>query len=158
MFGTRAGCGAGVAIPWKSCCRSGRGRRLGRSGPQDHGPLREDGRAGRVYLPDDVLRDAGIDPADAAVRLAGFRSLPEATRRSIVAPQAALAEAAYAAGLASIHRLANGRRAIAAAALLYREILRTIVREDHGGHRDRVVVSRGRKLALLVRALGRGPT
>ena len=28
--------------------------------------LAEDGRAGRVYLPDDVLRDAGIDPADAA--------------------------------------------------------------------------------------------
>ena len=46
--------------------------------------LAEDGRAGRVYLPDDVLRDAGIDPADAAVRLSGFRSLPEATRRSIL--------------------------------------------------------------------------
>lgn len=114
--------------------------------------LVEDGRAGRVYLPADALRAAGIDPADAAGRLAGFRSLPEATRRALVAPQAERAEADYAAGIASIGRLTHGRRAIAAAALMYREILRTLVREEHGGRRDRVVVSRGRKAALVVEA------
>jgi phytoene synthase len=114
--------------------------------------LAEDGRAGRVYLPDDGLRAAGIDPADAAARLASFRTLPEPTRRALIAPEAARAEADYAAGIASIARLENGRRAIAAAALMYREILCTIVREEHGGRRDRAVVSRGRKLALLAEA------
>ncbi len=115
--------------------------------------LAEDGRAGRVYLPDDALREAGIDPVRAASVLAGFPTLPEPTRRAIIAPQAERAEADYAAGMAAIGALANGRRAVGAAALMYREILRTIVREEYGGRRDRVVVSRGRKGLLLVRAL-----
>jgi phytoene synthase len=114
--------------------------------------LAEDACRGRCYLPDDALRDAGVDLPDAVATLAGFMALSRDVRARIVRPQAVLAEAGYRAGIEGTRHLVHGRRAIVAAALMYREILRQIEREEWGGRRPRVVVSRARKALLVARA------
>ena len=65
--------------------------------------------------------------------------------------QIARADELYELGLAGIPRLRAGRRAIAAAAAMYREILRQIEREGYGAHAGRAVVSRPRKLLIAAR-------
>lgn len=117
--------------------------------------LVEDARHGRVYLDDAALAAAGIDPAEAARLLADRTALAPAARATLVGGQVARAEADYAAGLAGIGALQSGGRAIAAAARMYREIGRQVVREDHGARRDRVVISGPRKGLLIARALVR---
>ncbi len=64
--------------------------------------------------------------------------------------QIARADALYDRGLAGISQLRDGRRAIAAAGTMYREILREI--ERTGYRAGRAVVSRPRKLASAARA------
>ncbi|MCU0484355.1 MAG: phytoene/squalene synthase family protein [Chloroflexi bacterium] len=110
----------------------------------------EDARAGRVYLPDQALIAAGLDPATAAARLADLPSLEPATRRRLLAPQVARADADYEAGIAGIALLRNGQRSILVAARLYREILREVERDGYGGSGRRAVVGRPRKAWVLL--------
>ena len=54
--------------------------------------------------------------------------------------------------MAGIPKLRHGRRAIAAAAAMYREILRQIEREGYGALAGRAVVPPARKLLVAARA------
>jgi len=113
----------------------------------------EDARAGRVYLPEDALVAAGVDPAGAAARLADLPRLEAATRRRLLAPQVTRAEADYRVGIAGIGLLRHGRRAVLAASRLYREILREVERDRYGASGRRVVVGRTRKAWILLGSL-----
>ena len=118
--------------------------------------LREDAAMGRLYLPDDALAAAGVDPGDRVAAAAAIAALPGwdvARRRALLAPQIALADADYAAGLAGVPWLDNGRRGILAAARMYREILREIERDAWGGSGRRAVVGRARKARHLIAVL-----
>jgi phytoene synthase len=114
--------------------------------------LVEDAGRGRVYLPDEAFHEVGLRAEDGEGLLAQWLSWPLETRTAFVRRQSARAEEDYALGLAGTRLLRSGRRAVYAAGLMYREILRQIEREDFGGRRPRVVVSRGRKLLLVARA------
>jgi phytoene synthase len=114
--------------------------------------LVEDAGRGRVYLPDDAFHAVGLPPDDGNRLLADLGSWPAPIRAAFIRRQSERAEVDYAAGLAGTHHLRAGRWAVNAAGLMYREILRQIEREDFGGRRPRVVVSRGRKLLLVARA------
>ena len=115
--------------------------------------LVEDAGRGRVYLPDDAFHDVGLAAEHGEGLLADLASWPAETRAAFITRQSARAEEDYAVGLAGTRLLARGRRAVCAAGLMYREILRQIEREDFGARRSRVVVSRGRKLVLVARAV-----
>ncbi len=120
--------------------------------------LREDAAMGRVYLPDEALAAAGVNPGDrvaAAAAISGMSTWDVERRRALLGPQIALADADYAAGLAGVPYLANGRRAILAAGRMYREILREIERDGWGGSGRRVVVGHARKVRHLVTVLAR---
>jgi 15-cis-phytoene synthase len=112
----------------------------------------EDARAGRVYLADDDLRAVGVEPEEAAARLAALASWEPASRAALFVVQRERAEADYAAGLTGVRCLRHGRRSVTAAALMYREILAQIERDGFGVRRERSVVGRGRKLLLMARA------
>ena len=98
----------------------------------------EDAGNGRAYLAADTVR-----------RLGG--SLAPGAREPIMRDQIARADALYERGCAGIGQLRHGRRAIAAAAVMYREILRQIEREGYGASPGRAVVPRSRKLLLAAR-------
>ena len=141
--------------------RGGRGcrRPCARDGDAAHQhPARSrGGRArGRVYLPHSAFHAVGLTPEDGTLLLADLLAWPPETRAAFLGRQAVRAEAEYALGLAGVRHLRHGRRAVLAAGLMYREILRQIEREDHGGRRARVVVPRWRKLLLVTRALAIG--
>jgi phytoene synthase len=119
--------------------------------------LMEDAQAGRVYLPLRELHEAGLDVADPPALLASLDRWPRDVRERLLRRQIALADADYERGAAGIPFLRRGRRGIAAASALYREILRQIERDDLGARPRRAVVSRGRKALVLGRVLiGRG--
>ena len=110
----------------------------------------EDLAAGRIYISDEALRAAGLDPAAAS----GSTSLRDGDRRALLRDQIARADAAYEAGGGGIRHLRHGRRSIATAAALYREILRQIERDGLGRRRPhRPVVGRARKGRILIGAL-----
>jgi len=117
----------------------------------------EDARAGRVYLPLDWLREAGIDP-DA------FVAAPEAGPGLTQVLQRLLAEAGrlYAAAEPGIARLPRAcRPGIWAARLIYDEIGLQVARDGVDPVTARAVVPTSRKLALLARvplAMRRAPT
>jgi phytoene synthase len=94
----------------------------------------EDAREGRVYVPRETIARHG--------------SLAPGHRRALVREQIARADALYDRGLAGISELRQGRRAVAAAGAMYREILREIERSGYGASAGRAVVSRPRKLAV----------
>jgi phytoene synthase len=98
----------------------------------------EDACNGRAYLAADTVR-----------RLGG--SLVPGAREHIMRDQIARADALYDQGCAGITELRHGRRAVAAAAVMYREILRQIEREGYGASPGRAVVARSRKLLLAAR-------
>jgi 15-cis-phytoene synthase len=100
----------------------------------------EDLQAGRVYVPRAAIERFG-------------GSLAPGERHAVLRDQIARADAFYEIGCAGIPLLARGQRAIAAAAAMYREILRQIERDGYGALPGRAVVSRRRK--LLVAALAR---
>lgn len=112
----------------------------------------EDARAGRVYLPADALAAVGIEPAMAVARLGRLPDIDPASRRRLLAPQVARADADYETGVGAIPFLRHGQRAILGAARLYREILREVERDGYGGSGRRVVVGRPRKAWLLLGA------
>ncbi|GJE17039.1 phytoene/squalene synthase family protein [Methylobacterium marchantiae] len=109
----------------------------------------EDARAGRLYLPQSWLREAGIDP-DAFLREPGFT--PALGR--VVARLLAAADLLYARSESGIAGLpAACRPAIRAARLIYAEIGREVERAGYDSVSRRARVDGRRKLALLGRAL-----
>jgi phytoene synthase len=117
--------------------------------------VREDAGNGRVYLPDNALRDAGVGPGDAAALL-DLPAWPADRRQALLAPQVTRADVAYAAGAAGVPNLVRGRRGIVAAAIMYQEILRALERDGYGASGRRQVVSRRRKIRLVAGALLHG--
>jgi phytoene synthase len=106
----------------------------------------EDAEAGRSYL--------------AEVTLARFGSCAPGAREALLRDQIARADALYEEGMRGIPALVHGRRAIAAASVMYREILRQIERDGYGVRPGRAVVSPARKasLAALHGVLGAPPS
>jgi 15-cis-phytoene synthase len=109
----------------------------------------EDARLGRVYLPRQWLREAGIG-ADALMSEPHL----DARLRPIVARLIREADALYARAHAGIALLpAECRPAILAAALIYQEIGREIERNAFDSFTRRARVSATRKLLLMVGAM-----
>jgi phytoene synthase len=104
-----------------------------------------------------VLRDIDEDLAIGRVFLAretverfGGSLLP-GERTALVRDQIRRADALYDEGIEGIRLLAHGRHAVAAASVMYREILRQIEREGYGERPGRAVVPAQRKLAVAAR-------
>jgi len=112
---------------------------------------------GKAMQRTNILRDIDEDSANGRVYLAretlerfGGRLDPGA-REALLRDQIARADALYEVGLAGIPMLRHGRFAVAAAARMYREILRQIEREGYGAQPGRAVVSAPRKLLAAAR-------
>lgn len=113
----------------------------------------EDARNGRLYLPRDWLRDAGIDPD-------GWLAAPRFDSRLHGVIERLLCEAdrLYGQVDSGIARLPAGcRPGITAARLLYAEIGHELRRRGGDSVSQRAIVPAGRKLALLIQAYSREP-
>ena len=98
----------------------------------------EDRAAGRTYLSREAIERHGP---------------PVPGRRAaLMREQIAHADALYDRGLTGLEQLRSGRTAIAAAAGMYREILRQLERDGLGERPGRAVVPTERKLAVAARA------
>jgi phytoene synthase len=102
----------------------------------------EDRAAGRSYIAHEAIARHGSP-------------LP-GRRATLMREQIARADALYDRGLAGIGQLRAGRPAIAAAAGMYREILRQLERDGLGAEPGRAVVPSGRRLGVAARAALRG--
>ena len=104
-----------------------------------------------------VLRDIDEDLATGRVFLARESiarfggSLAPGERADLVRDQIARADALYDEGMPGVALLPCGRRAVAAAGVMYREILRQIEREGYGSRAGRAVVPAQRKLVVAAR-------
>jgi phytoene synthase len=104
-----------------------------------------------------ILRDIDEDLANGRVYLAAETvarhggSLAPGRREALLRDQIARADALYERGRAGIPQLRHGRRAISAAAGMYREILREIERDGYGARAGRAIVRPRRKLAIAAR-------
>ncbi len=108
----------------------------------------EDARAGRLYLPREWLREAGID-ADAWLQQPHFNpGIASVIERLLHAADALYRRAEH--GIADLPR--DCRPAIRAARLVYAEIGEQLRRDGLDSVSHRVVVSKQRKLALMARA------
>jgi phytoene synthase len=114
----------------------------------------EDARAGRLYLPRDWLREAGIEPEAFLARPVFSAELGAVIQRLLRA-----ADRLYERGAAGIAGLPPAcRPGIRAARLLYAEIGRELERRGLDSVSQRVVVSATRKVRLLgSAALGQVP-
>jgi phytoene synthase len=126
-----------------------------RPGSVDHRPSAA--ALGKAMQRTNILRDIDEDLAAGRMYLARATieryGLPEpGGREELLREQIARADALYDEGIAGIVLLARGRRAIRAAAAMYREILRQIEREGYGAREGRVVVPRSRKLFVAARS------
>ncbi len=110
----------------------------------------EDARNGRLYLPRQWLREAGIEPQAwlAAPRFDG--AIASVVQRLLNTADALYESAEH--GIAALPR--DCRPAIHAARLVYAEIGRQLERNGLDSIAQRAVVSRQRKLALIARATG----
>ena len=109
----------------------------------------EDARAGRLYLPQDWLRAAGIDP-DTWLACPGFSpALAGVVKRLLRRADALYRRADL--GIAALPRAC--RPGIGAARQLYAEIGRQVARQGHDSVTRRAVVPPGRKLRLVARSL-----
>lgn len=111
---------------------------------------------GKAMQRTNILRDIDEDLAAGRIYLARetverFGSLRPGARAELIRDQIARADALYDEGIAGTALLLSGRRAIRAAAFMYREILRQIEREGYGARPGRVVVPRSRKLLIAAR-------
>lgn len=102
----------------------------------------EDLGNGRVYLARETLERLGCGPTPP----------PPTEREALLRDQIARADELYELGFEGIALLAKGRRSVAAAAAMYREILRQIERDGYGARPGRAIVSRKRKLLVAARA------
>jgi phytoene synthase len=110
----------------------------------------EDARAGRLYLPQDWMREAGLDPACWLAAPVFDARLAGVVRR-LLAEAAAL----YRRSEAGIARLPlSCRPGIGAARWIYAEIGHEVARQGYDSISRRAVVSGRRKVALLARSLG----
>jgi 15-cis-phytoene synthase len=110
----------------------------------------EDARAGRLYLPRQWLREAGID-AETWLRKPVFcPEIASVVERLLQAADRLYARSEH--GIAELPR--DCRPAIRAARLVYAEIGEQLRREGLDSINRRVVVSKQRKLALMARAAG----
>lgn len=109
----------------------------------------EDARHGRIYLPLDWMREAGIDP-EAWLRAPEYSAaLREITHRML-----ANADMLYARSEAGISALPSDCRAsIRAAGRIYAEIGRMVRTEGFDPVTTRAIVPRRRKITLLVNAM-----
>jgi 15-cis-phytoene synthase len=112
---------------------------------------------GKAMQRTNILRDIDEDLENGRVYLARstlerFGSPAPGLRAELLRDQIARADALYEEGIAGIALLMRGRRAIRAAAAMYREILRQIEREGYGAEAGRVVVPRSRKLLVAARS------
>jgi phytoene synthase len=131
---------------------------LGVRAGADHRPAAA--ALGRAMQRTNIVRDLDEDLANGRLYVAretltrlGWSELPPpAAREPLLRDQIARADALYDEGLAGIALLRSGRRAIRAAAAMYREILRQIEREGYGAQPGRVAVSRSRKLLVAARS------
>ena len=98
----------------------------------------EDLAAGRVYVAREAVDRHG--------------SLAPGRRAGLLREQIAYADRLYDRGLEGVAELRRGRRAIAAAGAMYREILRQIERDGYGATAGRATVPPARKLAIGGRA------
>jgi phytoene synthase len=113
----------------------------------------EDARMGRIYLPRQWLREAGIDP-EAWLAAPVF----DAALASVVQRLLDAAEALYArvgVGIAQLPR--DCRPGINAARRLYAEIGHEVARRGLDSVSQRAVVTPGRKLRVLIAALAERP-
>jgi phytoene synthase len=110
----------------------------------------EDARNGRVYLPRVWLEEAGVDLASWLARPVFTPAIGAVTERLLQEADALYARADL--GVSMLPR--DCRPAIGAARLLYADIGRVVRRRGCNAVDGRAVVSRGRKLALVLRALG----
>jgi phytoene synthase len=109
----------------------------------------EDHRRGRCYLPARWL-------AESSCLIPAFGPRPTPELRSVMSRLAALAEGMYSSAMPAIDDLPwRTRWAFRSAAVLYREIGREVMRRPDLGLGRRVVVSRGRKLLLVLLELVR---
>ena len=110
----------------------------------------EDARNGRLYLPRQWLREAGVD-ADAWLHAPVFNpAIAQVTKRLLEAADVLYQRAEQ--GIAELPR--DCRPAIHAARLVYAEIGHQLVRNGLDSITRRTVVPRSRKLALIARATG----
>jgi 15-cis-phytoene synthase len=109
----------------------------------------EDARAGRLYLPLDWLRDAGIDPAAFLARPQFSASIGAVVDRLLESADWLYARAAS--GIAALP--AGCRPAIHAARYMYAEIGHEVARHGCDSISRRAVVPGPRKALLLARAL-----
>jgi len=113
----------------------------------------EDARAGRLYLPLDWLRQAGLDPVDWLATPAHTPQLAAVIARLLNA-----ADELYAHGEAGIGHLSlDCRPGILAARFLYAEIGCEVKRRGGDAINSRAVVSAGRKARLMLRSLALTP-
>ena len=111
---------------------------------------------GKAMQRTNILRDIDEDLANGRIYLASetvarFGSIAPGCREALLRDQIRRADALYTEGIAGIPLLLSGRRAIRAAAHMYREILRQIEREGYGREAGRVVVPRSRKFLVAAR-------
>jgi phytoene synthase len=101
----------------------------------------EDAAGGRVYVAaESIARHGGLEPG---------------RRAALLRDQIRRADALYDRGFAGIGELRQGRRAIAAAGAMYRELLRELERTGYGAAPGRAVVPRHRKLRVAASAAWR---
>lgn len=103
-----------------------------------------------------ILRDIDEDRGNGRCYLATetrarFGEPDPGRREALLRDQIARADALYDEGIAGIPLLCSGRRAITAAAAMYREILRQIERDGYGAVPGRAMVSRRRKIVVAAR-------
>jgi phytoene synthase len=111
---------------------------------------------GKAMQRTNILRDIDEDLAGGRVYLARetlerFGGAQPGRRSELLRDQIARADALYERGIAGIALLPRGRRGVAAAAAMYREILRQIEREGYGARPGRAVVSPPRKIVIAAR-------
>lgn len=110
----------------------------------------EDARAGRLYLPLEWLREAGLDP-DAWLAAPVFDARLAGVVRRLL-DEAALLYRRSEAGIARLPLAC--RPGIGAARWIYAEIGHQVARNGHDSVSRRAVVSGRRKMMLLARSLG----
>jgi phytoene synthase len=110
----------------------------------------EDARNGRLYLPRQWLREAGVEADDWLQSPAFNPGIAQCTQRLIDAAETLYRRAEH--GIAELP--ADCRPAIQAARLVYAEIGHRLARDGLDSVNSRAVVSGGRKLALMGVAAG----
>lgn len=113
----------------------------------------EDAANGRLYLPREWLREAGVDVAAFLADPRPSLGVHQATCRLLAA-----ADALYARSMSGIAALPGDcRPGILAARWLYAEIGHVVARRGEARALERAVVARPRQLALVAGALARAP-